>query len=271
MKFAVIGDPISHSLSPLMHNANFKALNMRHTYEAIHVPREHFHHIKDIISEKEIDGFNVTIPHKEAIIPYLDVIDDTAKNIGAVNTIAIKQGKWIGYNTDGIGYVTGLKHIYPDIEHAYILILGAGGASKGIAHELIKYVEPKITVANRTAKRFDSWTLDVNKISLETAERHLNQFDIIINTTPVGMSQSKASVVSLSNLSPQTLVSDIVYIPAKTPFLDQAEQNGNPIYNGLDMFILQGAASFNIWTGQTANINTMKQTVINKLKGASSC
>ena len=79
MKFAVIGDPISHSLSPLMHNANFKALNMRHTYEAIHVPREHFHHIKDIIAEKEIDGFNVTIPHKEAIIPYLDVIDDTAK------------------------------------------------------------------------------------------------------------------------------------------------------------------------------------------------
>ena len=140
MKFAVIGDPISHSLSPLMHNKNFESLDLKFTYEAVNVPIENFKHIREIIEEKHLDGFNITIPHKERIIPYLDEIDAQSSSVGAVNTVLIRDGKWIGYNTDGIGYVTGLKQVYNDLENAYILILGAGGASKGIANELIKFV-----------------------------------------------------------------------------------------------------------------------------------
>ncbi|MBO1197991.1 shikimate dehydrogenase [Staphylococcus simiae] len=267
MKFAVIGSPISHSLSPLMHNANFKSLKLNHEYEAINIPVEQFDHIKDIIKDKEIDGFNITIPHKERIIPYLDEIDEQSKTVGAVNTVLIKDNKWIGFNTDGIGYVTGLRQVYPDIANAYILILGAGGASKGIANELAKFVKPKLTVANRTMSRFDSWQLNVNPISLKTAEEHLDEFDIIINTTPAGMAGNEECIIDLTNLSSETLVSDIVYIPYKTPILTKAELLGNPIYNGLDMFVYQGAESFKIWTGHNADVQEMKHTVLTQLRG----
>ena len=104
MKFAVIGHPIDHSLSPIMHNANFKALERDDTYEALNIPPKHFHLIKEIISEKQLDGFNITIPHKESIIPYLDEIDTHASKIGAINTVKIQDGKWTGYNTDAVSY-----------------------------------------------------------------------------------------------------------------------------------------------------------------------
>ncbi|MEB7461326.1 shikimate dehydrogenase [Staphylococcus succinus] len=265
MKYAVIGNPIDHSLSPVMHNANFEAINDNSTYEAINISEKQFHLIKEIINEKSLSGFNVTIPHKERIIPYLDDIDDQAKTVGAVNTVKIENGKWIGYNTDGIGYVTGLKQVYPDLKSAHILIIGAGGASKGIASELAKYVQPTLTVANRSLDRFEHWNLEVNKISLKEAEAALSEFDIVINTTPAGMKDNKDVVISLDQLSAHTLVSDIVYIPFKTPILEVAEAKGNPVHNGLDMFVYQGAESFKIWTGKTPQIQVMKDAVLKRL------
>ena len=205
--------------------------------------------ILDIIEDNHINGFNVTIPHKERIIPYLDEINDQAKAVGAVNTVKIINNKWIGYNTDGIGYVMGLKQVYPDLENAYVLILG-GGASKGIANELSKIVQPKLTIANRTMSRFETWDMDINAISLEQSEQYLDEFDIIINTTSAGLNNNDDIVISLDNLSSSTLVSDIIYIPYKTKFLKEAEFKGNTVYNGLDMFINQGAESFKIWTGK---------------------
>lgn len=265
MKFAVIGSPIEHSLSPVMHNANFKAVGDQHTYDALRIDPQHFHSIKEIIKEQGLDGLNVTIPHKESILPYLDEIDEQAETVGAVNTVLIQDDKWIGYNTDGIGYVKSLKEVYPDLENAYILILGAGGASKGITNELIKYVNPKITVANRTLSRFDHWNLDVNTASLVDVEPVLSEFDIIINTTPAGMDDNLELPIHLDYLSPQTLVSDIVYVPFKTPILAAAEQKGNPIHNGLDMFVYQGAESYKIWTQQQPNYDVMRSTVLNYL------
>ncbi|WP_436866407.1 shikimate dehydrogenase [Staphylococcus pseudoxylosus] len=265
MKYAVIGNPIVHSLSPIMHNANFKALNNPSSYEAINIPEDQFHLIKEIINEKALSGFNVTIPHKENILPYLDEIDDQSKTVGAVNTVKIEDGKWIGYNTDGIGYVTGLKQVYPDLENAYILILGAGGASKGIANELVKHVHSKLTIANRTLKRFENWDLDVNQITLEEAEQALDEFDIVINTTPAGMHENKEVVINLDHLDSRTLVSDIVYVPFKTPILEIADAKGNPIHNGLDMFVYQGAESFKIWTNELPQIQIMKEAVLKHL------
>ncbi|WP_114603235.1 shikimate dehydrogenase [Staphylococcus sp. EZ-P03] len=266
MKFAVIGHPIDHSLSPIMHNANFKALGRDDTYEALNIPPKHFHLIKEIISEKQLDGFNITIPHKESIIPYLDEIDTHASKIGAINTVKIQDGKWTGYNTDGIGYVKGLKRVYPDLEHAKILLLGAGGASKGLAAALSEIANKPLTVANRTMKRFDTWDLEVEQYTLKEAEANLEQFDIVINTTPAGMNHNQDVVISLDQLAPDTLVSDIVYIPEKTPILALAEAKGNSIYNGLDMFVNQGAESFKIWSGAEADIEVMKSTVIEQLK-----
>lgn len=266
MKFAVIGHPIDHSLSPIMHDANFKSLKRDDTYEALNIPPKHFHLIKEIINEKELDGFNITIPHKESIIPYLDEIDDHAQKIGAINTVKIENGRWLGYNTDGVGYVKGLQAVYPNLEDAKILLIGAGGASKGLAAALNEIVKAPLTVANRTMRRFETWDLAVEQFTLSEAEQALNQFDIVINTTPAGMNQNKDVVIALDNLAPHTLVSDIVYVPAKTPILALAEAKGNPIYNGLDMFVNQGAESFKIWTGQDADTDTMKNAVIEQLK-----
>ncbi|AMY04642.1 shikimate dehydrogenase [Staphylococcus condimenti] len=266
MKFAVIGHPIKHSLSPIMHQANFDASARTDTYEALNIPPKHFHLIKEIMAEKEIDGFNITIPHKERIIPYLDEMDAHAKTIGAINTVKIVDGKWVGYNTDGIGYVKGLKRVYPQLKDARILLIGAGGASKGLAAALNEIAEHSLSVANRTMSRFDNWDLKVNTLSLQEAEKQLGDFDIVINTTPAGMSDNQDVVISLDHLAPDTLVSDIVYIPYKTPILKLAEAKGNRIYNGLDMFVNQGAESFKIWTGETADIKAMKTAVLKQLQ-----
>ncbi|NHM75819.1 shikimate dehydrogenase [Staphylococcus sp. 11007852] len=265
MKFAVIGHPIQHSLSPLMQHANFQSLNMDAEYEALNIPVEHFHHIKDIINSRQLNGFNVTIPHKERIIPYLDVLSDEAKEMGAVNTVVVKDDKWIGYNTDGIGFVKGLESYYGELKKAKILILGAGGASKGIAYQLKQRTSYPIYVANRTMARFDSWSFEINAIPLEDVNTIASQFDIIINTTPLGMGQSHESIMTLKNLKPNALVADIIYTPLITPFLATARQNGYDIYNGLDMFVYQGAESFNIWTQRKADIEAMKTAVLTKL------
>ena len=267
MKFAVIGHPIGHSLSPIMHLNNFEALERDDEYIALDIDPKHMQHIRDIIKEKELDGFNITIPHKETIIPYLDEISTNAEHIGAVNTVNIDGDKWTGYNTDGIGFVKGLLDNYGSIAGKNILVLGAGGASKGIVAEMMKYTERKISVANRSLERFENWNLDINQYQLDKIKPILNEFDIIINTTPVGMNESSDElIIPIEEIHANALVCDIIYIPDKTPLLRACESRGLTIYNGLDMFIYQGAESFKIWTGETADIKAMKNKVIEELK-----
>ena len=265
MKFAVIGHPIEHSLSPLMHHANFEALQLDYDYQALNIPPAHFHHIRDIAAEYDLDGFNVTIPHKERIIPYLDAMTDEAKAIGAVNTVHIENGRWIGHNTDGIGFVKGLKDYYGSLTNAKILIIGAGGASKGIAYSLSHETTHPIAVANRTMSRFDDWRFQVEAHALIEVDDIADQYDIIINTTPVGMHESTDQVVTFQHLKKDVLVCDIIYIPAETTFLQAAKVQGYNTYNGLDMFVYQGAESFNFWTGQQADISVMRQRVKERL------
>lgn len=272
MKFGVIGHPISHSLSPIMHAANFEALGREDEYEALDISPQQFKHIKDIINEKSLDGFNITIPHKESILPYLDEISSNAKQTGAVNTVLIRDNKWIGYNTDGIGFVKGLMEHYGSIQNRKILVLGAGGASKGIVSEMMKFTDQKITVANRTLSRFDNWQIDIDKKSLEEVQSSVHTFDIIINTTPVGMNvQQSEYIIPIEKICKNSLVCDIIYIPNKTPLLQACEQAGIAIYNGMDMFVYQGAESFKIWTGQDAQIESMRNKVKEELKRRSLC
>ncbi|MCS4485579.1 shikimate dehydrogenase [Staphylococcus americanisciuri] len=265
MKFAVIGHPIEHSLSPLMHHANFEALHLDYHYQALNIPPEHFQHIRDIAVEYDLDGFNVTIPHKERIIPYLDTMTEEAQAIGAVNTVLIKDNQWIGHNTDGLGFVKGLIDHYGDLHNAKILIIGAGGASKGIAYSLSQQSKHLVAVANRTMSRFDNWQFEVQPYHLSDIDNIANQFDIIINTTPVGMHASTDQVVALKQLKKDVLVCDIIYIPAETAFLKSAKARGYRTYNGLDMFIYQGAESFKFWTSKEANVEVMRQCVKNRL------
>ncbi|WP_414055073.1 shikimate dehydrogenase [Macrococcus equi] len=263
MNFAVIGHPIRHSLSPVMHHANFQALNREDTYCALNIDPKHFHHIKDIITEKKLDGFNVTIPYKIDIMKYCDEIDEAAQMIGAVNTVHIKNRKWYGYNTDGLGYLMSIESLLDDDMH--ILILGAGGASRAISYTLMH--SHHVTVANRSLDRIKDWPFKVQSMTFNELS-DLSQFDLVINTTPVGMTGfADQTMIQCDKLKKSCIVSDIIYTPEKTALLKQAERNKLKIINGLGMFVMQGAKSFEIWTGVRANKEAMTRAVQTALKG----
>lgn len=267
MNFAVIGHPIRHSLSPVMHHANFKALGRNDEYGALDIDPKHFHHIKDVIAQKNIDGFNVTIPFKVDIMAYCDEIDIAAKMIGAVNTVHIKNGKWIGYNTDGLGYLSSINHVLK--EDMNILILGAGGASRAISYTMMQ--KHHVTVANRTLKRIETWPFKVNGVTYDKLN-DLSVYDLVINTTPVGMTGfDEMSLIRCHDLKNSCVVSDIIYTPEKTAFLKEAELNNLKIINGLGMFVMQGAKSFELWTGLKADSHAMSEAVQTTLKGRNKC
>ncbi|RXK19418.1 shikimate dehydrogenase [Macrococcus sp. DPC7161] len=266
MKFAVIGHPILHSLSPLMHHANFKALNRDDEYIALNIDPNHFHHIKDIINQSQLDGFNVTIPYKVDIMQYCDEIDLLAQKIGAVNTVAIQDGKWIGYNTDADGYIMDLKQNCNIDYIKQVLIIGAGGASRALATKLYD-LGCNITITNRSQNRLSDWKIPTEYIALSDINKiDLKQFQLIINTTPVGMSGfNNEMLIDLNHCQKDTMISDIIYNPAETEFLKQAKDLKLPYFNGLGMFVNQGALSFKYWTGIDANREAMKAAVIKKL------
>lgn len=268
MNFAVIGHPIEHSLSPLMHQANFNAQGLDDSYIALNIPPAHFVHLKDIAAEKELDGFNVTLPHKTAVMNFLDEIDDEAMMMGAVNTVKIEGGRWKGYNTDGRGFMESLYHHFhlATVENQNILILGAGGASRALAYQLIK-AGAFVTIANRTVERVQDWPFQVKAVRLEEVSGLLSQTDIFINTTPIGMEGYAVQQLSdLAELNSRTLVADIIYNPKETPLLLDAKKAGCQVMNGLDMFINQGAISYEIWTGRPADRSVMKEAVVKALE-----
>lgn len=268
MKFAVIGHPIKHSLSPLMHHANFKALQLDYDYEALHIDPKHFHHLRDIIHEKHIDGFNVTIPYKVDMLNVVDVIDKEAQMIGAINTVHIKEGIWYGYNTDGAGFEASISAYIGDKN---IIVLGAGGASRAIYYKLAQ--KNHVTVLNRNLERIRSWPFKVEVNTYDHVhDAIIQQADIVINTTPVGMKGfDHEALIDVSQLKHSAVVCDIIYTPEKTPILLAAEEQGLTTINGLDMFINQGALSFEIWTGKKAHRTTMKKAVREYLQRSTLC
>ncbi|UTH13004.1 shikimate dehydrogenase [Macrococcus equipercicus] len=267
MNFAVIGHPVRHSLSPVMHHANFTAGSHEHSYTALDIAPAHFHHIRDIIKEQQLDGFNVTIPHKSAIMAYLDEVDEEARMMGAVNTVKITDGRWTGCNTDGSGFVESLGQNFSmtDFKRTKVLILGAGGASRAITYAL-QQAGAEVTVANRSLDRFSDWPFTVNAIQLAHVNEVIGTMDLIINTTPIGMTGFAAEELCDLNRANNTAhVADIIYTPAVTPFLAEAARHQLPVMNGLDMFVNQGAQSFEIWTGEPADRSVMKERVIQEL------
>ncbi|MET3699318.1 shikimate dehydrogenase [Bacillus oleivorans] len=276
--FGVIGDPIRHSLSPLIHNHSFAKEKMEAVYHAFLVNSEDLESAVRGMKAIGIEGFNVTIPHKEAIISHLDEIDPLAKEIGAVNTVILRNGSYIGYNTDGIGFVKGLKQSINEetAEQKQVLIIGAGGAAKGIYYSLLADGFTKVDLANRSVERarqlvsgsthpLSSFS---NTYSLLEAEENLDQYDILIQTTSVGMSpRIEESPLTLQKLKEKTHVFDIIYNPFETKFLTLAKEKGCHIHNGIDMFVYQGAYAFQLWTGKWPDTDEMKELVINRLGG----
>ncbi|SDY50513.1 shikimate dehydrogenase [Evansella caseinilytica] len=269
----VFGYPIKHSMSPEMHTAAFKQLGLDMAYHAFEVHPEFLEKAINGIRGLGLKGVNVTIPHKVAVLQYLDMVDDLALEIGAVNTIVNMNGQLTGYNTDGEGYLQSLlPFIKSDIKQMHVLIIGAGGAARAVAITLAKYGVRKITIANRTAAKATELALQCSKfcqskdVSMEEAEKHLSDYDLLINTTSIGMTPHISQVpLSLDELRSETYVSDLIYTPLKTQWLSIAEKKGAPVLNGLGMFVQQGALAFERWTGKKAPAEVMKQAVLRRL------
>jgi len=270
---AVLGYPLSHSLSPLMHNEAFKHCSFNCIYIPLEVKPEDLGAVVKAIGRMNFIGFNVTVPHKVEVMKYLDEVDKLADIIGAVNTVVIKDGKMKGYNTDGIGFLKSLEESTKQpVEGRKVFILGAGGACRAISMTLAMNKAERIYICNRTYERAESLCRDINanftSISLpvlmeyENMKEAIEDSDILINTTTVGMyPHSDESPLPKSLLKENLIVCDIVYNPKKTKLLKDAEALECKIVFGLPMLVYQGAEAFKLWTGIEAPVNVMFKAV----------
>jgi shikimate dehydrogenase len=260
--YGVIGNPVRHSLSPAMHNAAFREKGMNAAYLAFEVSDLRAC-IKGVRS-MGIKGLSVTIPFKSEIIPLLDEVDDLALRIGAVNTVVNDGGCLNGCNTDAIGALRALEDEV-DISGRKVVITGAGGAARAIGY-ILKQRGLEITVANRSVDRGMDLCRDLDCKFIPLDKLPDIHTDVLINTTPVGMSPHvDMSSVPEDVFKEGMVVMDIIYNPLKTKFLAMAEARGCRIINGLPMFIYQGAEQFRLWTGLEAPVVTMSGAVEKEL------
>lgn len=271
-QFGLIGYPIKHSLSPWIHKQFLTRSGLTGDYSIIEIdPNSNISESITALRKMELDGFNITVPYKQTIIDYLDDLDESALQIGAVNTVLCKNNRWIGYNTDGIGYVRSLERKYPEIMNRKtdsVLILGAGGACKGIYHGLLANGYRHITLANRTKQKAEAIANAENVITLEEAQQNITKFGIIIQTTSVGMKPHQAdAVIDLYGINRDTIVSDIVYQPLMTTFLNQAKQLGAKVHLGHTMLLYQAQYAFEIWTNEQSDMTGLDQQLQMQLEG----
>ncbi len=239
-RFAVIGDPIAHTLSPNLHQEVYRQLELDASFEQIHVTPNS---LDSFINSNKLDGFNVTIPHKLSIIPFLKGLDEAAKTIGAVN--CVHNGK--GYNTDWIGFLKAMELNGVDLNGKDCTILGAGGAARAIAYGLVQADVNSILISNRTQTKADQLLDWINSI-FPTNFQSKNS-DIIINCTPLGMWPDTESMPEVEIQNGQILA-DTIYNPLETAWLKAGKTKGAKTIGGLDMFIAQGLASADIWFGE---------------------
>jgi shikimate dehydrogenase len=267
--YGVFGDPVRHSKSPLMLNRAFEEAGINAAYAAFHIRPEQLGDAVKGIRSLGFRGVNVTIPHKVEVMKYLDAIDEGARVIGAVNTIVNDNGKLTGYNTDGIGYVRSLKEETGVLlAGKKVLLLGAGGAARGVAYALAKEGAAHLFIANRTKERAVELAAAIGAfvtstgIGLDEVNDIAAEVDLIVNTTSAGMHPNINEVpVSTGIVKPHHIVSDLIYNPRITRFLRESEAAGARIHGGLGMFIYQGAYAFEYWTGTEAPAAAMRKIV----------
>lgn len=267
--YGVLGDPVAQSKSPLMLNRAFREAGLNAAYAAFRVPKERLHEAIDGIRGLQFRGVNVTIPHKVEVMAHLDEIDEAARLIGAVNTVVNDGGRLIGYNTDGIGYVRSLKEETGiSLAGKRILVIGAGGAARGVIYALAKEKPAAIRIANRTkekavelARAFSVMT-ETTGVALDDAKKIARETDVIVNTTSVGMyPHPDVTPLDPSCFHDGMVVSDLIYNPRITRLLQEARDKGAHIHGGLGMFIYQGAYAFEYWTGLPAPVAAMREAV----------
>jgi len=276
-EFGVIGFPINHSLSAPMHNAAFRELKISAIYKPYEVKASDLKPFVEKLKNKEIHGFNVTIPHKESIIPYLDELTPRAKKIGAVNTVVITNGKTLGDNTDGDGYLKSLtEDTGVSLKGINVVIFGAGGASKAICFALCDTGIESLTIINRNHEKARQLatnlekhypTVKIKNFSFDELESSpIKEVQLIINTTSLGMSNNPwPSLDFLSEVCDVAIISDIVYNPKETALINASLKRGLKVHYGLGMLVEQGALAFKLFTGVNAPSNIMRATLEKEL------
>ena len=254
-KACVIGWPIAHSRSPLIHNYWLKKYGIDAIYEKKAVEPENVTQFIANLAASEFMGCNVTIPHKERVFQAVAKTDETARRLGAVNTVYLKDGVICGTNTDGEGFIASLRHAHPafDLKNKTAVIIGAGGAAKAIIGALLDEGVKTIGIINRTRERILDLQAQFGSGGYEISEAisndALKSCGLLVNTTSQGMEGQPSLELEIRNLNSDALVADIVYTPLETTFLAKARQRGNPVLGGLGMLLHQAVRGFELWFG----------------------
>ncbi len=266
--FAVIGDPIDHSLSPTIHNAAYRNLDLECTYIAYKISKNELETGIQSLKSIKISGFNVTIPHKIEIMKLLDVVDENCKLIGAANTIVNDNGSLKGYNTDMDGFLEPIQNREIQIRDSNILLIGAGGASRAIIAGLAKEHAKKITVINRTEQKAKELTSFCNELGLasdivpiQDVEKLSDCYDFIINASSLGL-KNESNIIPTKIINAETVVYDIVYKPVNTELIKDAKKKNAQIIYGYEMLLGQATRTFEIWLNQKAPYEAMKKSIL---------
>ena len=279
-RLAVIGDPIGHSRSPQMHNPALKARGIDAQYIRVQVPQGRVVEAFRQFAAAGFLGVNITIPHKFEALDAVDEIDPLARQLGAVNTLAIRDGRLFGYNSDGPGYLRSVREAFgAEVKDLRVLILGAGGgAGRAVAVQSALVGCPKLVLANRTASKAEALACEVGAISSQTEVKLLSwtdeavaavlpEIDLIVNATSLGMKDGDARLVPAGVLQARHLVFDMVYrADGETPLLADARVAGAKVVDGLTLLLHQGAISFEHWFGGAAPLEAMREGLRNAAK-----
>lgn len=271
----LLGSPVAHSISPMMHNEGFQQLNLDYTYLAFDVALEQLPTVVEALRAMNVRGFNLTMPHKNAMCTLCDSLSPAAEIIGAVNTVVNENGRFIGHNTDGIGYMRALKEDGFDIVGKKMTILGAGGAATSIFVQAALDGVSEISIFSRRSRFFEraKQIIDILmertncKIRLydfdnpEILRHEISESAILINGTSVGMSPNTehSLITDISMFHKDLIVSDVIYNPRETTLLKLAREAGCQTQNGLYMLLYQGAEAFKLWTGEEMPIAIIKE------------
>lgn len=273
----LLGNPVAHSISPAMHNLSFESLGLDCVYLAFPTDISQFDHTVSFLKQVDALGFNCTMPCKRIAAERCDELSPAAKLMNSVNTVLIKDGKLIGHNTDGIGYMRSVADAGHDILGKQMTLLGSGGAASAI---LTQAALDGVSQINVFARKGNSWNLITHQIDLlnqetscqiilhelgdETSLRHsVSDSAILVNASSVGMAPNTEDclIPDISYFHPELVVSDVIYNPQKTKLLQMAETAGLSVFNGMYMLLYQGAAAFQIWTGQEMPVDLVKKTL----------
>ncbi len=275
----IIGHPIKHSFSPKIHNLTFQLQNLNYIYLPFDVQHSNLSDALKSMNVLGIRGLNVTLPHKERIMQYMDHVSEEASIVGAVNTIVNEGSQLFGYNTDINGIIETLNPYKDKIAKSTVSVIGAGGAARGVLYSLIRHFNvERINLINRTEERAeaikdyfkDKMKFDEISTYELMAKENIKIYQsssLIINTTSVGMfpNTDETPTDLKESFNSKHIVFDLIYNPLKTKFLEIAESQGATIINGLKMFIVQGAKSFELWTGKEMDIERITKELNNKL------